>query len=479
MSMPDEMKILLINAPFNIYGGVKGHGGTMMPLNLCCLASCARQQHPDVHFKILDAEIRGLTHEHTVKEAASYNPDLIGITANTCVFDSVINLIKLLKKRLPDVPIVIGGPHPSALPEEAIKESEADFAVIGEGEITFSEIISKLKNKGNDWINIPGLAFREPGGDIRINPARELVKDLDTLPFPARDLLDNTTYSPPPTKRVSLGPNTLIATSRGCPHKCGFCAAKTVWGRRIRTRKPESVVAEIRECAEKFGIRSFNFTDEFFTADKKRVMEICCLVCEQRLNIAWVCSARAQYIDKETLEAMKEAGCREISFGIESGNQEILKNIDKALDLDEAERVIKLTKKVGIMTHASYILGYIGETENTIKDTIRFAQKLNTDIAAFFIASPLPGTRLYQEAKAKGYLRQDAMWLDYSPLSNRESVLSFPGLSNTTIRKWHRKALRSYYLRPRYILSRLLSIRHHHDVINILGGLRIFFRVRD
>jgi anaerobic magnesium-protoporphyrin IX monomethyl ester cyclase len=473
------MNILLINAAFNIYGGVKGHGGTMMPLNLCYLAAYARVQHPDVRFRILDAEILGLSHEQTVEEAASYHPDLIGVTANTCVFDSVIRLVGLLKNRLPDVPVMIGGPHPSAMPEQSLRDSLADFAAIGEGEITFTEVITQLREKDEDWSKINGLGFRNTSGEIHINELRVLVKDLDAVPFPARDLVDSKLYSPPPTKRVSLGPNTLIATSRGCPYQCGFCAAQTVWTRKIRTRKPVRVVAELKECVEKFGIRSFNFTDEFFTADKNRVLEICRLICEQKLNVAWICSARAQHLDRETLEAMREAGCREISYGIESGNQDILKRIDKSLDLDEAIRVVELTKKVGIMTHASYILGYIGETEDTIKDTIRFAMKLNTEIAAFFIASPLPGTPLYREAREKGYLRQDAAWRDYSPLSNRQSVLTFPWLSHTTIRKWHRKALRSYYLRPRYILSRLLSIRHWHDVVNLFGGLKIFYRVKD
>jgi len=345
--------------------------------------------------------------------------------------------------------------------------------------MTFNEIITQLKGDGCDLSKINGLAYRDENGNVHINTSRKLIEDLDLLPFPARDLIENNLYSPPPTKRVSLGPNTLIATSRGCPYNCGFCGAQTVWTRKVRVRRPEMVIAEIEECIVKYGVHSYNFTDEFFTAHKRHVMEICSLICKQKLDIAWVCSARAQHLDRETLEAMREAGCREISYGIESGNQDILRRIDKSLDLDEAIRVVELTKKVGIMTHASYILGYIGETEDTIKDTIRFAMKLNTAVAAFFIASPLPGTPLYREAREKGYLRQDATWIEYSPLSNRQSVLTFPGLSNDTIRKWHRKALRSYYLRPRYILSRLFSVRHWHDIANLFGGLKIFYRVKD
>jgi radical SAM superfamily enzyme YgiQ (UPF0313 family) len=352
------------------------------------------------------------------------------------------------------------------------------LVAIGEGELTFGEVVGELKDGDNDWKKINGLAYRSEQGDIRINPPRALIKDLDVLPFPARELVDNYLYAPPPTKRVSLGLNTLIATSRGCPHICGFCGAQTVWTRKVRTRRPESVVAEIRECIDKYGICSFNFTDELFTANKERVLELCHLICKQKLSIAWVCSARAEHLDRETLEAMKEAGCHEISFGIESGNPMILERMNKQLDLDEVRKVIFLAKKVGITTHASYILGYVGEREETLKDTIRFAKKLNTHVAAFFIASPLPGTALYQEAKEKAYLRRNATWLDYSPLSNTESVLVQPNLSTAKIRKWHRKALRSYYLRPRYIFFRLMTIRHWYEIVNLFGGLRIFLRIK-
>ncbi|MFQ5685052.1 MAG: B12-binding domain-containing radical SAM protein [Candidatus Scalindua sp.] len=472
------MKVILINPSFNRYGGVVGHGGNMIPLNLCCLVAYTRLRHPDVEFKIIDSEIKGLSHEDTVKETQKFSPDLIGITSNTCVFDSVIRLVFLLSEKIPDVPIVIGGPHPSALPERTLKETEAKFVVFGEGELTFEELIEYHKEGNSSWNKINGLAYKSEDGHIRTNPPRELIKDLDILPFPARDLVECNLYVPPPTKRVAIGPNTILSTSRGCTHNCGFCAANTVWTRKIRFRSPKLVVDEIVECVEKFGIRSFNFTDEYFTALKKRVLEICRILRERKLQIRWVCSARAQRIDRETLEAMRDAGCYEISFGIESGNNKILKKIDKSIDLDEALRVIRLTKKVGITTHASYILGYLDETEETMKDTIRFAKKLNTHIAAFFIASPLPGTPLYHEALEKGYIRSDANWQDFSPLSNTESVLSFPELSIATIRKWHRKALKSYYVRPKYIISRLLTIRHWYEVLNLLGGLKIFFQIK-
>ncbi|OGF26977.1 hypothetical protein A2331_02665 [Candidatus Falkowbacteria bacterium RIFOXYB2_FULL_34_18] len=472
------MKTLLINPAFSQYGGLQGHGGSVIPLNLCYLAAYVRQQNPDIKIKIIDSEILGLSHEETVSESKNFNPDIIGITANTCVFDSVINLISQLKLKLPNTKIVIGGPHPSALPKQSLIESGAHFTIAGEGEITFNELVTYIKNKNAHWNEIDGLTYYNHNKSIISNKPRELIEDLDILPFPARDLLDNDLYSPPPTKRVGLGPNTLLTTGRGCPFSCGFCGARTVWTQRTRIRKPEYIIKEIEECIDKYNIHNFNLTDEFFTINKQRTLKICNAIIEKKLNISWICSSRAQFLDEEVLKIMKRAGCHEISFGIESGNKEILKKINKSLDLNEAKRVIDLTKKVGITTHASYIIGYIGETENTIKDTIKFSKKLNTHIAAFFIASPLPGTPLYVEAKEKNYLRSDASWINYSPLSNVESVLKLPTISIQEIRKWHRKAIREYYLRPSYILLKILSIRHWYDIVNLFGGLKLFFRIK-
>jgi radical SAM superfamily enzyme YgiQ (UPF0313 family) len=152
--------------------------------------------------------------------------------------------------------------------------------------------------------------------------------------------------------------------------------------------------------------------------------------------------------------------------------------MDKNINFNEVLRVIRLTKKAGIITHANYVLGYIGEIEDTIRDTMRFAKKLNTYVAAFFIASPLPGTRLYDEALKKNYLRQNITWLNYAPLSNAESALTLPGLSSTMIRKCHRKALKEYYFRPAYIIARLISIKHWYEVRNLLSGLKIFYRIK-
>ncbi|MBF0196277.1 MAG: radical SAM protein [Planctomycetes bacterium] len=284
--------------------------------------------------------------------------------------------------------------------------------------------------------------------------------------------------APPPTKSVSLGANTLLATSRGCPFNCGFCATRVVWDKKVRSRSKDNIIEEIQECVHKYGISTFHFTDELFTSNRRRVWELCEAILEMHLNIKWVCTARAQGLDLETLKLMKRAGCHEISFGIESGNQTMLNSIDKHLDLKKAADIISLTKKAGIITHATYMFGYIGETEQTMQETLDFAKSLNTHVAGFFIASPLPGTPLYEEASQKGYLRKSATWIDYSPLSNQKSVLELPTLSTYKIRSFHRNALKKYYTRPSYIWLRLKGIRRWHDIVNLFGGLRLLFKIK-
>ena len=220
----------------------------MIPLNLCCLAAYARRENPDVEFKILDADVRGLSHEETLQETAAFAPDLIGVTTTTSVFDAVIDLISRLKRCMRNVPVVIGGPHPSALPETSLAESGADFAAVGEGEITFSELITALKKGTHDWRKIDGLVYRDDDRSIGVNKARELIEDLDGLPFAARDLLDNSLYSHPPTLRVALagrngGKRMLALAHFGCSFLLVFLAspASVAYGG-LRARRTRLVV---------------------------------------------------------------------------------------------------------------------------------------------------------------------------------------------------------------------------------------------
>lgn len=187
--------------------------------------------------------------------------------------------------------------------------------------------------------------------------------------------------------------------------------------------------------------------------------------------------AKGCHVSRDIVRLMKSAGCREISFGIESGDEEILKRMHKDNTLEKARESIRIVKEAGIKTHASFMIGNLGETEETIKKTINFAKELNTDIAAFFIATPLPGTELYQETLKSGYLRKDVNWKYFSPLSKTRPVLSLPNLSSEKLMYWHRHAIREYYVSPKYIIKKILSLGTMVEILNLYNGLKLFFRI--
>lgn len=470
------MKVLLINPPFTNYGGLEGHGGKAPPINLGYLASYIRQKKGYYGLSILDAEVLGMTFEGIEDYIKKDAPDVVGITSSTPAYISALRIARLCKKIDSGIKVILGGIHPSAFPRQTAAEEGVDFVVRGEGEITFFELLDAIENK-KGYAAIDGLVYKDSGG-LRENNPRALIENLDSLPFPARDLMPHNLYSPPPTKRVSVFKATSLTSARGCPYSCNFCSARVVWTRRYRARNPVNVVNEIDDAVSNLGIREFSVTDELFTVNRQRVFDFCEEILKRRLNIAWVCMSRAGHVDGQMLKLMKEAGCREISFGLESGDEELLsKIIHKKNTLAAARQSIKLVKKAGIKTHASYMIGNIGENEQTIRKTIAFAKELNTDIAAFFIATPLPGTELYEDALRLGYIRKGVNWGDFSPLSKGLPVMTLPNLDSDELMRWHRRAIRQYYIRPRYILKRIFGMRTKVDVLNLWNGLSLFFRI--
>ncbi len=470
------MKVLLLNPPFTDYGGLEGHGGKALPLNLAYLAAYLREKRPDIVIEILDCEGFGLTYPKIEKELKKIKPDIVGITAPTPAFTQVLEVCRIVKKISPEIITVLGGPHPTALPEETAQEKNIDVCVLGEGEITFFELVEAIE-KSKNLKEIKGIVFRNKAGKIVENEKRELIRDLDSLPLPARDLFPLHIYFPPPTKRLSDKKAGNMITSRGCPYQCTYCMASFIWQHRVRFRDIKKVIDEIEECINQYGLGEFNFHDELFTVNKKRTIEFCREVKRRNLDIAWVCMVRVDFVDEETLRWMKEAGCKKIMFGFESGSQMILDKMKKQVALEKAEEAVQLVKKAGIKTAGNFMLGNIGETEKTIQQSIDLAKKLNCDTMAFFIASPYPGTEFYRVAKEKGYFRKNVDWKDFTLVSNNLPPLNLPGLSAEKILNWQKRAYREYYLRPRYILRKITSINSWVDIVNLWNGLKLFLRL--
>ncbi len=470
------MRVLLLNPPFTEYGGLKGHGGLAPPLNLGYLASYLREKASKHRLSILDCEALGLTYEKIEEHLKKESPDILAITAPTPAFAQVIEIAKIAKRVRRDTKVVVGGPHPCALPEETARIESIDFVIIGEGEITFHELIRAIEREG-PYNEIDGIVYKERGRIIKTG-FRKLIENLDILPFPARDLMPHRLYHPPPTKRVSNKHSTSMITSRGCPYDCTYCIAKVIWTRRCRLRSPKNVVDEIEECVKRHNLAEINFHDELFTLKKERTREICREIKRRRLDIAWVCMVRVDSLSSEMLREMKEAGCKKVQFGFESGSQEILDNIKKETTVEEAREAVRLVKKYGIKIAANFMIGNIGETEESVRKSIELAKEFNTDTTAFFVASPYPGTEFYKLAKEKGYLRKDLEWKDFTLVSKNRPPHNLPGLSCDDILLWQKRAHREVYLRPQYILKRLKGIRSFVDIKNLIEGGLLFLRMR-
>jgi len=467
------MKVLFINPPFSKYDGVEGHGGRVAPLNLGYLAAYLRQQKPATEINILDCEALALSYEQVHDYLKNHRPDIAAITIVTPAYDSVLAVTQIIKEVNPICQVVVGGPHPTALPNEVLMEKNIDFAVIGEGEITFLELVEELESDKN-FGRIKGLAFKGTNGEIFINSPRPLIENLDVLPFPAKDMLPVDAYFLPPTKRITGGASTNIVTSRGCPFRCTFCMAKTAWGRKTRFRSVKNVVDEIEEDFKKYKHVDFTFHDELFTASRQRVLDFCQELLRRQLHVKWFCQARCGSIDEEMAKIMKKAGCEMIGFGFESGDEQILKSMKKDNSLEKAKESAKICQKTGIRIYGSFILGYPGETKASIKKTVFLAKELDCDTAAFFIAVPCPGTELFKLALEKGYIKKPIDWKTFAPLSKGVPPMEIPTMSKKELMKAKRWAYRSFYLRPRYIFKKLKAVKNLNDFKTLLQGFKIF-----
>lgn len=472
------MKILLLNPPFTDYGGLEGHGGKFTPLNLAYLASYLLKAKPDLDVSILDCENLRLKYDKIEDQLKQIKPDIVGITLPTPAFNQVLEVSRIIKRLSSDIKVVVGGPHPTAFPVETTKEDPVDISVYGEGEITFTEIVDSLQNNSS-LKNIKGIAYKDEYGNVKLNEPRPLISDLDLIPFPAKYLLPLEIYFAPPTKRESNKRSTNMITSRGCPYECTYCMARVIWNKRVRFRSVKNVVDEIEECVKRYNLAEFNFHDELFTLKRDRTIEICREVRRRKLDISWICMVRVDYVWEDVLREMKKAGCKKIMFGFESGDQEILNIMKKKTTIKQAIEAVKLVKKVGIKTGGNFMLGNIGETEESIRKSIDLAKRLNTDTVAFFIASPYPGTEFYNVAKERGFFRNGLEWKDFTLVADRaKPPLNLPGLTSERIAYWQKRAYREYYLNPKYILQKFLSVNSIVDIKNLIYGVKLLFRLQ-
>jgi len=382
--------------------------------------------------------------------------DLVGVTAVTPLIYEAWEVAAQVKER--GAITVLGGPHPTLLPDESLERPEVDIVVRGEGEETIVELAQALE-EGSDLEGVLGISFKK--GTIVHNPSRPLSEDLDSLPFPAHHLFKIERYTNLQPLTDGLDPHArayTIVTSRGCPYGCIFCS-KAITGRTWRPRSPENVVAEWRWLVKDLGATEIGITDDVMTLDAKRAKRICRLLIQEGLNhIPWITvhGIRVDDVDEELLHLMKEAGCKRVGFGVESGSQRVLDYMKKGQTIEEVRRAFRWSKEAGLETMGFFIFGMPTETEETMEATIRLALELDPDLANFMIAAPYPGTELYEIILHEGNLFSRD-WRDFAIHDEKARFAIGEMTAELVERKWH-EAYRRFYLRPSRILKRLFSL---------------------
>ncbi len=321
-------------------------------------------------------------------------PDIVGISSMTPQFEQAVYTASLAKAINPKCVTIIGGTHPTVMPEECLERGSIDIVCVGEGEETLYEIVKALE-AGSDLAGVAGIGFRDGSGKAVLNERRELIQDLDALPFPSMDLQSKQERDFA-VRRVSL------LTGRGCPYQCTFCARKPIWGKKVRVRSADSVVSEIEYMYHTYGSRYFMFEDDTMTIQRDRVERIFALIAEKKLDITYTIQTRVNYVNDRLLSQLKKSGCVNIAIGVESGSQFILDRIKKQITLQQVQDAVKLIQKYGIAVSSFFIIGYPWETKEMIQETEDFIKKLDSDITHLYLLVPLPGSELYNEVRDSG-----------------------------------------------------------------------------
>ncbi len=398
------------------------------------------------------------------KDLREFSPDYLLVNVAMPTLENDLKALDTSKEICPQIKTIAKGATFLTLAKDIMEKSTSlDIAIIGEAEYTLKEIL-----EGKNPSEILGLCYKN-GNEIIQNDQRPFIENLDELPFPARHLVDNSIYRRPDNNKVQA----TIKVSRGCPFHCFFCLATPTAGSKVRKRSAENIIAEIKECVEKYGITNFLFWSDIFDIDKDWTMDLCRKIIESGLKITWSANTRADTADFEMAKLMYKSGCRLVSIGVESGSQYMLDKMGKNITLDDVRKTVKLFKKAGIRIYNYFVIGLPWETEETVEDTIKFAIELNSDFISFYTATPLPGSKFYAYAKENNLFDLDTSF---------ESAYFYPSVNTHHLTKdrvfeLHKIALKRFYLRPRYILKMLFKIRSFEEVKNYFtAGFNILLR---
>jgi len=469
------MKTLIINPPsefgFDRSGRwpAKAVGGTMIePIFLAYAAAVLEQANLPI--ELIDCRPFYISLEALLKRI-NKEVGLIVLQTSTVSIEQDLNTAKKIKENFPDLKILLVGTHVSALDKEIMEKNDfIDFIARGEYDYTIRDLAKSLNSNNANFENILGLTFRR-GQEIIRNQNRPYIENLDELPFPARHFLPMETYFEPIFKSKKTY---RLVGSRGCPYQCTFCLwTQTMYGRRMRSRSPKSIVDEIEILIKDLGAKGLYFEDDTFTLIPERAIAICDEMLKRKIKIPWSCMGRVDTLNEPMLKKMKQAGCYTIRFGIESASQEVLDRAHKGTKVEQFHQACDMVKKSGIEFHAAYTFGLPGETKESMEKTIQFAKNLGSEYAQFAIAMPFPGTDFFAEAQKNGWL-STLDWKEYEATEN--SVLNYPDLSGEEIVAAAKRAYKKYYFRPKYIFRRLIHIRSINEFIQTAKAAFNLFR---
>jgi radical SAM superfamily enzyme YgiQ (UPF0313 family) len=411
----------------------------------------------------LDANAHRLDDAAAAERIVALRPRAVGFTAVTPTVGQCAAIAGAVRTNWPRASLLLGGPHATAVPEQTLARFPVfDVLVSGEADLRFPDILDRVLD-GRTLAELGGVTFRTSSGETGVGRGATDRPDLDSLPFPARDLLPMQLYSGPDGGRMT----TLVGT-RGCPAKCAYCQTPEIFGRILRTRNPESIADEMEQCRKDWDIRRFNFIDDTFTANQPWVVGLCETLTRRGLGrwASWLCLTRADMVNRDLLAAMRRAGCRRIELGLESGDRAILDSVDKRLDPEQALRAFQLARECRLETLAFVILFAPDETGATLEATRRMIFAADPDALQASFCTPYPGTILESQMRANGVAISED-WNEF--LFLRAPTFAHPRFRREEMIAWQRSLLRAFYFRPRTVFRLLRSTLRH-------GGWRGFLR---
>ena len=466
------MKVLLVYPPrLNIVQPslpkvAEEEQGCMPPLGLLYVAAYL-QQHTDHEVVVLDTQAEKLDYQQLEQRLAELNADIVGISVVTYLLYDAYQVAQLAKKVNPDVHVNMGGPHLSIYPRETLGLDAVDSVTVGDGEHSFTHLVEQLAS-GKTGFEIPGVFLKAQVAQASFSPDF-FIKDLDSLPLPARQLIDKRLYTSVFTSGV-LG--TTIITSRGCPNRCIFCQLSQ---NKLRLRSITNVVDEIEQCLQD-GIREIDIYDDTFNITVERVIEFCEEILRRGLDFSWSFRARVNKVSLEMLKLAKQAGCIRIQYGVESGSSKILEIMQKHITLEQVEEAFRLTRQAGITAFAYFMLGAPGEGAAETEQTMRFVRKIKPDFVSFSVTTPWPGTTMYSQGLEKGIYSHD-YWAEFAaqPVPNYQPHFWTEFYQPEEVFQIQEKALRQFYFRPGYLFKSIMQLRSWGDFKSkATAGLSLF-----